>query len=133
MARPTFDTSNFEQAQIAYRGTINTFARNSVFRLPGFAIEDVEQELLFVLWQCVQKYDPNKGASFNTLFQGSAKNKIISLIRAADTQKRKSVWVNLDDDAVRFEVERLLHQGSAEDSVLALLEIEERLAKRKAA
>lgn len=121
-------TRNFEQAQVAYRGTIRTFAYNCVHQLPGFAIEDIEQELLFVLWKCVQNYDPNKGASFNTLFQGSARNKVISLVRAAGTQKRKALWVNLDDDAVRAAVDGILFQGSAEDSALALIEIRERLS-----
>lgn len=121
-------SSNFEQAQVRYSGTIRTFARNSVGQLPGFDIEDIEQELLFVLWKCVNNYDPSRGASFNTLFQGSARNHVIGLIRSATAQKRKALWVNLDDDAVRRAVDLRLHQGSAEDSVMALLEIERRLA-----
>lgn len=128
MAAPSFDTSNFEQAQVAFRGTIRTFARNCVHQLPGFAQEDIEQELLMVLWLCVQKYDPNKGASFNTLFQGCARNKVISLVRSAQTQKRKALWVNLDAEAVAQEVEMRMSVGSAERSYLALEEIRERLA-----
>jgi DNA-directed RNA polymerase specialized sigma24 family protein len=128
MAAPSFDTSNFEQAQVAFKGTIRTFARNCVHQLPGFAQEDIEQELLMVLWLCVQKYDPNKGASFNTLFQGCARNKVISLVRSAQTQKRKALWVNLDAEAVAAEVEMRMSVGSAERSYLALEEIRERLA-----
>lgn len=127
MASSTTELSNFEQAQIAYRGTIRTFAYNCVHQLPGFDIDDVESELLIILWKCVQNYDPNKGASFNTLFQGSARNRVISMVRAAQTQKRKALWVNLDDEAVRAAVDGLLFQGSAEDSALALMEIQERL------
>src|SRR5215218_9180629 len=111
MAASSFDTSNFEQAQVAFKGTIRTFARNCVHQLPGFAQEDIEQELLMVLWLCVQKYDPNKGASFNTLFQGCARNKVISLVRSAQTQKRKALWVNLDAEAVAAEVEMRMSVG----------------------
>lgn len=122
------DLSNFEKAQLAYRGTIRTFARNSTYQLPGFDLDDIESELLVVLWRCVLNYDPNKGASFNTLFQGSARNRIIGLIRKAETIKRKAIWINLDDEAVRAAVDERLQVGSAEDSALAMIEIKERLA-----
>jgi RNA polymerase sigma factor (sigma-70 family) len=108
----------WDAAQRAYRGKIRTFARNSVRQLPGYEVADVEQELLVVLWQCVEKYDPNRGASFNTLFQGSARNKIISLIRRYSTQSRKALVMSLDEEAVRTVIEDTLSTSSAEDIAL---------------
>lgn len=116
----------FEAAQVDYRGKIRTFARNSVNQIPGFDLEDIEQELLVVLWQCVIKYDPNKGASFNTLFQGCARNKVITLIRHGNTKGRKASVVSLDDEAVRLAVDEADRWGSAEDIVLANLSILDR-------
>jgi RNA polymerase sigma factor (sigma-70 family) len=114
--------NNFEQAQVAYAGTIRTFARNCVNQLPGYDIEDIEQELLVELWKCVQKYDPNKGASFNTLFQGCARNKVITLLRHVNTKGRKATIVYLEDEAVAAAVAEVEGTMSAEDIALGRLE-----------
>lgn len=113
-------TRNFELAQIRYEGTMRTFARSCVHRLPGYDVEDVEQELLVVLWNCVMKYDPDKGAGFNSLFQGCAKNKVISLIRHMETKGRKGTVVYLEQDDVNLAVQQMYTEGSAEDWFLAI-------------
>lgn len=131
MAMDAETSQRFYDAQVKHKRTIRTFARNCVQQLPGYDIEDVEQELLVVLWRCVINYDPNKGASFNTLFQGSAKNHIISLIRHFETQKRKVYTVSLSDEAVAVVADSYLSQCSVEDELIArenvIAEVERRV------
>lgn len=113
-------------AQERYRGTIRTFARNSYYKMPSFDQEDVEQELMVVLYECVMKYDPDKGATFNTYFQQSARNKVISLIRyfEAKTRVANQGVLDLDDDAVRFAVERAQRGVTSEDIALQRMELQ---------
>lgn len=116
-------------AQIRYKGTIRTFARNCVHQIPGMDLEDIEQELLVVLWKCVMNYNPDRGASFNTLFQGSARNKCISLIRTANTKGRKGVTASLTDEAVERMVDEVFEQQSTEDTVMLRMELQEYVSK----
>lgn len=115
-------------AQARYNSTIRTFARNSVSQLPGFSLEDIEQELLVILWKCVMNYDPNRGASFNTLFQGSARNRVIALIRTASTKSRSGINVSLDTEAIAAVVEAMSTE-STEDRMLARLELQEYISE----
>lgn len=114
-------------AQVRYKGTIRTFARSFNSQIRNMDQEDIEQELLVVLWKCVLNYDPSKGASFNTLFQGSAKNKCISLVRTANTKSRKGVNVSLADEDIERAVDDYFQDlptnGSAEDRALAQAEL----------
>jgi len=123
----------WELAQRRYKGTIRTFARNCVHQLPNMDMEDIEQELLVVLWKAVLNYDPDKGASFNTLFQGSARNRCISLIRTASTKSRTGISVSLDEEAVAAAVEeafgRRLGGADAEREALACMELSEYLSE----
>lgn len=119
-----------------YDGKIRTFARNSAYALPGYDVEDVEQELRVVLWQCCEKYDPSKGARFNTYFQQIAINRIRDLIRKSQTEKRvgDKMLVSLDRDdvavAVSHEIAALriftTDMSSAEDHALARITLWER-------
>lgn len=115
----------WEAAQLSYKGKVNTFARNSFRQIPGYTVEDVEQELLVVLYECVIHYDPNRGASFNTYFQGSAKNRIISLIRHFNTKSRKAIVTSLDVDAVAAAVDAHVSVTSAEDRAMRIMELQE--------
>jgi DNA-directed RNA polymerase specialized sigma24 family protein len=117
--------SRFEivEADPNYRRMIRTFARSCLVQLPGFAMEDIQQELLMVLWRCVNNYDPDRGAAFRTLFMGSAQRHVIGLVRTANAQKRgKGVITYLDDEAFASAAERSRTEGSAEDWYLALAE-----------
>lgn len=115
--------NRFEQAERAFRGTIRTFAYNCVKQLPDMDLDDISQELLTVLWRCVQNYDPDRGASFNTLFQGCARRHVIGLVRAANVQKRgKGRITSLDPEAFALAVEQMSTEGSAEDWYFALAE-----------
>jgi DNA-directed RNA polymerase specialized sigma24 family protein len=110
-------------ARARYAGTMRTFAHNCVHRLPGWTVEDVVQELELKLWGCVQQYDPNLGASFNVLFQGVAKRKIINLIRDANAAMRKEPQlVYLDSEDVSEAVLAYRSEPSAEDWAIALLD-----------
>jgi RNA polymerase sigma factor (sigma-70 family) len=113
----------WEAAQQVYGGKVRTFARNSFRQIPDHDQADMEQEILIVLWQCVQKYDPNNGASFNTLFQQCAKNRIISLIRHYSTKSRTAAVVSLGEEAVAAAVDEYLAVHSAEELAMMRLEI----------
>lgn len=129
---PTRVEEHYIKAQLQYRSVIRTFSRNCYYKLPGFDIEDVEQELLVVLWECVKNYDPTKGAKFNTFLQRSLKNRVVSLIRHAESQKRSanSRTVTLDDGAVRWAVERAQAGTTAEDIAVQRIELQ-KIAREK--
>lgn len=82
----------------AYRKKIHTFARNEVWRLQGYAVEDLEQELLEVLYNTVLDYDPNRGAKFNTYFTQRAKNRIATLARRDMAQCRNAIVYSIDQE-----------------------------------
>lgn len=119
------DHDKFNLAYEAFKGKIKTFSRNAVGTIPGMDIEDIEQELCYSLMRCVRDYDPAKGASFNTLAQGSFQRKIIDLRRKANTKSRSAVIVYLDQDEVRYAVEGFLTTASAEDIVNAVYGLDE--------
>lgn len=129
----------FTAALKEYAGKIRTFARNSAYALPGYEVEDVEQELRVVLWQCCEKYNPGKGARFNTYFQQIALNRIRDLIRKADTQARAGdkllVSLERDDVAVTVDAEIAAMRvfttdmSSAEDHALARITLWERVSQ----
>lgn len=109
----------------AMRNKIKTFARGSYRQLPGYSQEDLEQELLIVLWECVQHYDPNRGARFNTFFQQSMRNRIISLVRRSNTKSRTAIIVYLAEEAVQSAVDELTAIDDVEEQVLHRLRIQE--------
>lgn len=112
-------------AQARYKGTINTFARNFVNQIPGFDVEDIEQELLVVLWKTVMGYDPDRGASFNSLFQGNAQRRCITLVRSASTMKRTANLTSLDIDAISRAVDDIMNEADAESTALDRIAIQE--------
>lgn len=115
--------ANFALAYQAFKKKIHTFARNSSYAIEGYDIEDVEQELCMILAKCVRDYDPDRGASFNTLVQGSFQRRIGDLIRKMNTQSRKTTLVYLEEDEVRLAVEGVFNTCSAESEVMARLSI----------
>lgn len=117
-------TEQWELAQREFGKKVQTFARNSAYAVPGYDEADMEQELLVVLWECVQNYDPGKGARFNTYFQTSAKNRIVSLIRRFQARSRIADVSSLDVEAVALAVDEVFAKGySAEDTALLRMEI----------
>lgn len=119
----TFE-EKWEATQRLYGRKCNTFARNCYYGLPGFDVEDVEQEMLIVLWRCVRNYDPNKGASFNSFFQQCAKFRVRDLLRQANTKGRKAEIVYLNEEDLQFAIEAYLSVDSAEVVALQRAEID---------
>lgn len=115
----------WEATYSAYYGKVRTFARNSYRQVPYTSQEDIEQELLVVLWECVVNYDPNRGACFNTYFQQSAKNKVISLIRHHETKGRAGQVVSMSEEAVEFAVNDTIAMTSAEDLAMMRVDLRE--------
>jgi DNA-directed RNA polymerase specialized sigma24 family protein len=115
--------TTWEATVLEYNSVARTFAFNTHRQLPGWDVEDVEQEMLMVLWKCWQKYDPDKGASFNTLFQGCARNKCITLVRTVNTMGRKGVALSLEEEAVRYAAEDARSYMSVEDIVVMNCEL----------
>jgi DNA-directed RNA polymerase specialized sigma24 family protein len=113
----------FEDLLPEYGRKVKTFARNSYYLCPGWDPADMEQELLMVLWNTSQNFDPSRGCKFNTLFQRNAVNRIISLKRHYNTQSRKADLVSLDVEAVQGTVEEFLTTCDAETRALAAMEV----------
>lgn len=116
---------NFELAQVAWRGKIHTYAQNSYRTIPALDVDDVEQELLSVLWRCVQTYDPAKGATFNTYAQQGFRNRISDLKRHGNQLKRKADLVSLTDEAVQAAIDERVQVMSAEDAAMLRVRIQE--------
>lgn len=125
-AVPTVE-QKFALALEQFGRKIRTFARNSFYKLPGYDVSDVEQELRVVLWDCVQTYNPDKGATFNTYFQQCAHNKIASLIRFAQAKTRvaNTMTITLEDDAVRYVVENQTAQMDSGEIALMRMQLQD--------
>lgn len=119
--------SRFELAQPAYTKRIKSYARKHFTSLPGSEAQDLEAELLEVLWLCCQSYDPNHGAIFNTYFWTAAENRFKDLHKAASRQKRSGdyerVW--LEAESVRQTLSEMHLEESAEEEVLARFKVRE--------
>lgn len=86
--------------------------------------EELENELLEVLWMACNSYDPNAGCDFKTLFWSRARNHVVSASRKARRVKRgpnvKRVY--LSQEGVTEAVEEALMALSAEDLAIARIE-----------
>lgn len=121
-------TINFELARKMKAKKLKTYARNSFFHIPDFTVEDMEQELLTVLYTAVQLYDPTRGRTFDTFLQMLWRNKIGSLRRATSAIKRTAELVSLDVEAVQVALDARKSVPSAEDEVMARESLRELLA-----
>jgi DNA-directed RNA polymerase specialized sigma subunit len=116
---PAYFDAHFEAAHTMFKKKITTFSRNAVHSLPGMDIEDIEQELCIVLARVVRDYDPDKGASFNTVAQQSFQNRIRDLIRMVSTKSRTAIMVYLDEDDTTNVIQAYLATASTEEEVIA--------------
>lgn len=120
----------FALAQPAYKQKIKRYSRQKAALriIPGYDECDFENDLLEVLWMACRTYDPNKGASFNTLFWQMTNNHLISLHRKSAALKRVGDYerVSLDVEEVREAIAELRSDPSAETEYLARLSVQER-------
>lgn len=117
----TAAATNFERAQVMYEPKINTFTAKVWKHIPGYEQQDLDGELLEVLWRCTERYHPDAGGNFNTFFWRSAKNRTISIERHAKALRRSAEWVRLDPDVFVLVVDEILSDFSAEDYAIANL------------
>lgn len=122
MSRAT-SPSAFALAQPVYAPKIRTFSAKVWRFIPGYEQQDLEAELLEVLWKCTLAYHPDNGANFNTFFWRSAKNRTISIERHAKAQRRFAEWVHLDPDEFGLVCDRAISDYSAEEYAIANLSI----------
>lgn len=106
---------------------IRAYARDNVYALPGLEAQDLENEVLEVLWMACNTYDPNKGMKFNTWFRELVKRRFLDLSKAARRIKRAGDFnqVSLDVESVRMGIETALTGESAEDEALLRIDVRE--------
>lgn len=127
MGNPEKDRAegNFALAHRQNAKLIKTYSRNSFFHIPGFSEDDMEQELLAVLWFAVQNYDPTRGAFFNSYMQQCFRNRISTLRRAVECPKRSAELVSLDVEAVQLAIDTRRSLPSAEDTAVQREDVRE--------
>lgn len=113
----------FELAQPVYAPKITTYAEKVFKFIPGYEQQDLEGELLEVLWKCTMRYDPNNGGNFNTFFWRCAKNRTYSIERMSKALRRCAEWVQLDPDAFKLVCDRAIQEASAEEYAIANLTV----------
>jgi hypothetical protein len=127
---PTIE-ERFRYAYPAYERKINTFSRIRAREVPGMGQDDLANEIAEVLWRVCLAYDPNKGATFNTVFWQAAGNHLKDLKKAAFRQKRiiHAMTTSLSDEGVQWAVENATLEDSAEDVAMAFAGVRERIRK----
>lgn len=121
--------TRFELAQPAYRRKIKTFARKNFVALPGYEKQDLESEVLEVLWLACGSYDPNRGSAFNNYFWKLTVNRFRDLRKHATRKMRVGDFLNVsldtyvvvldDEEMLSSEIAQILSDPSAEDEALA--------------
>lgn len=123
----------FVAAQLAFDKKLDTHVRALLPHVSGhdrsYEADDIKQELLAVLWKCVESYDPDRGAKFNTFAWRSIQHRSTSMIREVTAAKRtaKGGVVSLDVEAIGIVVDEMLSHDSAEDHAMANLLVLRRL------
>lgn len=123
----------FDLALPKYRRKIRTFSAIHTRDVPWSDYDDIQSEILEVLYLACCGYDPNCGASFNTYFWQAAINRLKDLKKSAFRQKRLANLnaASLDDESVREVVEELTMHGSPEEHLLARISVAERFDSGK--
>lgn len=111
-----------------YERKIRTFSKIHFQSIPGMGRDDLENELQEVLWLVCESYDPNKGARFNTYFWQAVKNRVTDLKKSAFRQKRRvhASTTVMSAEALRYVIEDLKSNPSAEEELLARITVTER-------
>ena len=111
----------WQAAQIEYKEKIRTAAHNSAYVSNEHEVEDMEQELLIVLWETCAKYNPDRGMTFNSFFWLLAKQRIGMLSDRSKAVMRTADLVSLDAAMFTAELEHIeasTPQPSAESEAI---------------
>lgn len=124
-------SERFGAAYPQYERKIRTYSRCHFKEVPGMGQDDLENELAEVLWAVCLAYDPNYGATFNTLFWQSAGNRLKDLKKAAYRLKRviHTNTTSLDVEGVRYAVEQARLEDSAEDMAMLFADVRLRISR----
>lgn len=116
----------FDMAHQVYRKDIAAWTYDKVGALPGVERDDLEQEMLLVLWKAVLTYHPDNGSKFANYFRTLRDRKYVDLLRKANTGGRESeaAWIELDEEAVVHAI-ATLQEPSAEEMVEAIGSVRE--------
>lgn len=118
-------TERFGITQPKFQGRIRTFARRNFRSLPGFAQQDLENEILEVLWLACLKYNPNNGSGFTNFFWTCAERRFLDLHKAASRKMRVGDYeTDVYDPEMMAEAIREF-ADSAEDEALARIHVKE--------
>lgn len=138
------ELDNTTLAFLKYKNGIGKFCR-LYHRNVGMEVADLESEMYAVLHKCVESYDPDKGATFNTLMWNAIYNRFRTIIRYNGAGKRAGheilVDMQFDQSSVEGDmstsdyaqlgiskaVEALTAEASTEDAYLALELVRERM------
>lgn len=125
----------FELARPAYRDKIKRYSNRYYRMIPGYEAQDLESDLVEVLWLACVSYDPNYGSKFNTFFWELVKRRFLDMRKRATRKKRAGdlTSISLDIDAVRAVVEQVTLGSSAEEEMLARIVVTERFRSGKKA
>lgn len=64
--------------------------------IPGQDLDDVAQEFRMVFVKCARKYDPDRGAQFDTYFITSCKNRVKNMKAQYYAESRPQIELSLD-------------------------------------
>lgn len=124
--------SSFELAQHSLNHKISKFAQKRYRYLPGVDACEIEQELLEVLWLCVQSYDPDNGAKFNTYFWTCANRRFLDLHKTASRKKRVGDYERISlDEVTDIDWIKMTHEFPAEDEALANINVIEMFRRNR--
>lgn len=137
------ELDNTTLAFLKYKNGIRKFCRLYAANV-RMEVADLESEMYAVLHKCVLSYDPDKGASFNTLLWGAVYNRYRTIIIYNGRGKRAGYEVLVDTQsciqgdeeellfpnqyAIMREVEQITMEASAEDTCLALRTVHDRMS-----
>lgn len=98
-------------------------------------LADLESEMYEVLYKCVMKYDPDKGATFNTFLWQGVYNRFRTILRTNSADKRSSmIEIPFDpisdpsefvDHSVEQAIHRMIYAAHADIGADTLYEIEQ--------
>ena len=77
---------SYEELELEWGALINKFSNK--YTIPGYDIEDIEQELRMVLLKTQKNYDPNKGIKFITYLYSSFDNRMHQLYTSVQGFKK---------------------------------------------